>query len=82
MKWLTDILTEVDNHTYDYIRVLALLGALAGLGLQVWVVVRMAPPPQSFDFQNFGIGLGAMFAGVGVAMKLKPDSTGESNGNP
>jgi hypothetical protein len=72
---LMDMLTESDNSTVDAVRVLALVAVVIGLALQIWVVVRwFGPAPQPFDFQNFGIGVGALFGGVGVALKLKPES--------
>jgi hypothetical protein len=72
---LLDMLTESDNSTIDAIRVLALVSVIIGLALQIWVVVRwFGPAPQPFDFQNFGIGVGALFGGVGIALKLKPES--------
>jgi hypothetical protein len=72
---LMDMLTESDNSTVDAVRVLALVAVIIGLALQIWVVVRwFGPAPQPFDFQNFGIGVGALFGGVGVALKLKPES--------
>ena len=72
---LKDMVTETDNKTTDVIRVLALLAVVIGLALQVWVVIRWTgPAPQPFDFQAFGLGLGATFAGVGAALKLKPES--------
>jgi len=72
MKFIRQLVTDVDNQTYDLIRVLAVLSVVIGLGLQVWVVIRRGPAPQPFDFQAFGIGLAAMFGGVGVALKLQP----------
>ena len=72
---LMDMLTESDNSTVDAIRVLALVAVIIGLALQIWVVVRwIGPAPQPFDFQAFGIGVGALFGGVGVALKLKPET--------
>ena len=75
MSFFKDIFTESDNSTYDHIRVLAILAVVIGLSLQVWVVIRwVGPSPQPFDFQQFGIGVGSVFAGVGAALKLKPES--------
>jgi hypothetical protein len=72
---LMDMLTESDNSTVDAVRVLALVAVIIGLALQIWVVVRwFGPAPQPFDFQNFGIGVGALFGGVGIALKLKPET--------
>lgn len=77
LPWIKDVLTESDGETYDHIRVLAVVAVVIGLGLQVWVVVRPINP-QSFDFQAFGVGLAAMFTGVGVALKLKPEAKTEA----
>jgi len=75
MKLMRDILTDTDNATYDAIRILAVLSIIVGLGLQIWVVIRwIGPAPQTFDFQDFGVGLGAVFAGVGAALKLQPEA--------
>ena len=72
---LKDIVTETDNVTVDLVRLLALAAVVVGLVLQIWVVIRwIGPAPQVFDFQAFGIGLGGMFGGVGVALKLKPET--------
>jgi len=80
MKWLKDALTESDGESYDHIRMLAVLAVVIGLALQVWVVIRWTgPAPQPFDFQAFGLGLGATFAGVGAALKLKPESKQEGS---
>ena len=74
-KHIKDMLTETDNETVDVVRVLALLAIAIGLGLQVWVVIRwIGPAPQAFDIQSFGIGIGATFAGVGAALKMKPET--------
>lgn len=67
------MLTESDNETHDLFKWLALIAILVGLGLEVYVV---AIKGQAFDFQNFGIGTGTLFTGAGVALKLKPESTG------
>lgn len=75
MKWIKDALTETDGESYDHIRMLAVLAVVIGLALQVWVVIRwFGPAPQPFDFQSFGLGLGGTFAGVGIALKLKPET--------
>ena len=75
MDWLKQMLTESDNATFDAVRVLAVLAILVGLALQVWVVIRwIGPAPQPFDMLTFGTGLGAVFGGVGVALKLKPEA--------
>lgn len=64
-----DLLTDNDNETHDLYRYLALGSIVVGLGLNVYAVIKGQP----FDMQTFGIGVGALFAGVGVALGLKKD---------
>ena len=71
MKWLRDLLTEADNATFDMSKVLACFAILSGLYYQ-GVDVLIAN--QHFDMQNFGMGIGALFAGVGVALGLKKEN--------
>jgi len=73
MKIMKDMCTETDGESYDHIRILAVLSIVVGLALQVWVVVR-PDGPQPFDMLAFGTGLAAVFGGVGVALKLKPEA--------
>ena len=70
---LKNIITETDGETYELVSILAILSVVIGLSLQVWVVLRPVSP-EKFDFQQFGIGMAAVFTGVGVALKLKPES--------
>lgn len=71
---LTDVLrgmmTETDNRTHDLFRYIAVVSAVVGLALQVHVVVWKS---QAFDFQQFGIGVGVLFAGIGAALAMKPE---------
>lgn len=62
-----NMLKGKDNVTFDVIRVLALASVVVALSLEVYAVVTS----KAFDFQGFGIGLGALFASVGAALKLK-----------
>ena len=71
--WIKNALTETDGETYDHIRILAALSVIVGLALQVYVVVR-PEKAQPFDMLAFGTGLAAVFGGVGVALKLKPEA--------
>lgn len=66
-KAITQVLTGPDNCTHDIGRWMALAYSAVALGLQVLVVVRGAP----FSIQDFGIGCGALAAGVGAMLKLK-----------
>jgi hypothetical protein len=67
------LLTESDNRTHDIYRYLAVGSIAVGLGLNIYAVVKGQP----FDMQAFGIGTGALFAGVGVALGLKKESSNE-----
>ena len=69
-KILTQILTESDNNTHCSVRWLAVIGFLAGVIFTGWSVYHS----NEFDILNYGTGLGAMLASVGVALKFKPDS--------
>lgn len=64
------LVTESDNVTHDLYRYLAILAILTGLCLNIYAVAN----GQRFDMQNFGIGTGALFAGVGVALGLKKEA--------
>lgn len=71
MKWFKDLVTGLDGETHDIVRWAAGLGSLNALFLAGWdVIVHGA----HFDFQSYGIGFGAMLAGVGAALKLKQDT--------
>ena len=65
------LLTGADNVTYDMVHVLAVLAVIEGLGLALYAVVGKG---QVFDLQSFGIGSGALFIGIGGALKLKETS--------
>lgn len=73
---LMQMFTESDNVTQDLYRYLSLLAILVGLGLEIYVVCCKG---QLFDMQTFGIGTGALFAGMGIALKLKQDAPGSSS---
>lgn len=66
-----NMLKGKDNLTYDVIRVQAVAAVLVALCLQIYAVVVKGQP---FDLQNYGIGLGVLFASVGAALKLKADT--------
>lgn len=71
MKWLRDIVTGVDGVTHDIVRWAAALGSLNAIGLAAYDVIGHA---AHFDFQSYGIGMGAMLGGVGAALKMKQDT--------
>jgi hypothetical protein len=66
---LQTMLTGKDNQTHDVVRWMAIAAVLVALGLEIYVVA--VHKSQPFDMQTFGIGVGALFAAVGAALKLK-----------
>lgn len=68
---LRQLFTESDNRTHDLFRYLAVASIVTGLCMQVYVIVWKSQP---FDMQTFGIGVGALLAGVGTALGLKKDT--------
>ena len=61
------LVTDDDNTTHDIFRWLALASVAAGISLQIFHTVDKG----LFDMQQFGIGVGALLAGVGAAIKLE-----------
>ena len=70
-NFLIHLFTESDNKTFDVARVLAALAIITGLALAIISVVYKNAP---LNMQDYGIGIGALFAGVGVALGLKKDT--------
>jgi hypothetical protein len=70
-KYFKQILTEPDNKTFCPVRSLALLGSLQYLVLCAMNYFQHAV----FDPQGYAVGFGALLGGVGVALKLKKDSS-------
>ena len=70
-KFLNDLFTETDNHTFDLAKILALLAIVNGLGLATYEVVQKGTP---FDFQSFGAGVGVLFAGLAAVLGFKKDT--------
>ena len=68
-KIVRDVFTESDNTTHDLYRYLSLFAIIAGIGCQLYAIYK----GQKFDMQEFGIGMGALLAGVGVALGLKKE---------
>lgn len=61
--WLKELLTEADNATPDFLRIIAIVGVVVYLGLAIanW---------QHFDPQAFGIGYGAVLLAAGGAVRF------------
>jgi len=72
---INQLLTGKDNHTHDLVRWLGVLTVLEALTLQAFVVVWRNQP---LDLQQFGIGMGAVFATLGLALKLKESTEPQS----
>ena len=68
---IKDMLTGIDNQTFDVGRVSGILGLLVFLGLEIYVVVWKSLP---FDMTAFGIAFAAMIAALGAALKLKAET--------
>jgi hypothetical protein len=70
-KVIKDWFTEVDNNTFDITKALAVVSILSGVSLAIFAVVLKG---QVFNYQDYGMGTAALFAGVGVALGMKKDS--------
>lgn len=66
------VLTDSTNEVYDLAPVLAALGFVAGVIFEAWNVFAAAQP---FNIQNFGIGVAALGAGYGAAVRLRGPET-------
>lgn len=73
-KIFNDWFTEVDNKTFDITKALAVASIATGIGLAIFSVAYKG---QAFNYQDYGLGTAALFAGVGVALGLKKDTTKE-----
>ena len=74
-KFLNDMFTETDNHTFDLSKVLALLAVVNGLALTVYEVVWKG---TTFNFQDYGIGVGLLFGGLAAVLTFKKETNGKS----
>ena len=70
-KFLNDMLTEVDNRTFDLSKVLALMAVVNGLALTVYEVVWKG---TQFNFQDYGVGVGLLFGGLAAVLTFKKES--------
>lgn len=77
-KMIKEWLTESDNETFDMTKALASLSILAGIALAVVSVVWKGAP---LNMQDYGIGMGALFGGLGVALGLKKETCNADNSN-
>ena len=70
-KFLNDMFTEVDNRTFDLSKVLALMAVVNGLALTVYEVVWKG---TTFNFQDYGVGVGLLFGGLAAVLTFKKES--------
>lgn len=68
--WFAKLVTEADNLTPDFLRIMAIVSVLVFLGLAIinW---------QRFEPQTFGIGLGAVLLAAGGAVRINEGPTQE-----
>ena len=61
--WLRELLTEADNATPDFLRIIAVISVLVFLGLAIVNWARFSPA-------EFGVGLGAVLMAAGGAVRI------------
>lgn len=74
---LREMMTESDNITHDLYRYLAVGSVFFAMGCQFYAIKQ----GQQFSMQDFGLGIGALFAGIGVALGLKKESDAAKSGS-
>lgn len=77
--FLKQLLTGIDGQTQDFGRLIGLLGGVSFI-IMGFKACWIATADHPFSFQDFGIGFGAMAAGVGALIKLK-EKTEPGNGD-
>jgi hypothetical protein len=70
-KFLKDMFTEKDNKTFDVTKALAALTIVTGIALAIVSVVWKNAP---LNMQDYGTGMGLLFAGLGVALGMKKET--------
>lgn len=68
---LRNILTEPDNATFCMVKLGAGISVFFALGTAGYHHLYLNEP---FSMQDFGIGMGAVFTGVGIALGFKKDT--------
>jgi hypothetical protein len=70
-KMIKEWFTETDNQTFDITKALAALSILSGIAL---AIVRVVWKDAPLNMQDYGIGMGALFGGLGVALGMKKET--------
>jgi hypothetical protein len=70
--FLSNMFTEIDNVTWDLTKVLAGFSISVALCLAIYSTVIKK---DTFSASDFGQGIATMFAGLGVALGFKKDTT-------
>jgi hypothetical protein len=73
-KLLMDMLTGIDNQTFDAWRLAALLALFALIGNAAYANYQT----NHFDAENFGIGAAAILGGAAWGIKQKKDTEPQS----
>jgi hypothetical protein len=71
MDFFRKLLTEPDNSTPCFVRIIGGFGTLQGLASHAYQTFWLHAP---FDFQAFGLGLAATLAALGAALGMKKDT--------
>lgn len=69
------ILTQDQGEQQDLYRVLAVLSVGVAIGLTIYDVTVLH---REWHVQDFGIGIGSLLAGVGVAIGLRRDGASQT----
>ena len=77
-KFFLDLVTGKDGKTHDLGRWMGIFAFFYYHGMESYNVFYMH---KDFLLQDYGIGLGAVVAGVGVLLKLKEDTEPEVKEN-
>ena len=67
MNWLKQVFSD-PNGIPDDARITAMCTVFTALGLAIYAIVFAH---QAFDMQTYGIGIGALMAGIGGMLRLR-----------
>ena len=67
LNWLKLVFSD-PNGVPDDARITAMCAVFTALGLAIYAIVVKG---QVFEMQAYGVGIGALYAGVGASFKLR-----------